>query len=228
MANNAAVCCPCGLLCCAKQCCSELSLWPAVLCCAGLGCAGLVVLCCAVLCHALVGCGCAGLKVATCIAQTSLAGSTRCVAPTLRCLVQCYRHLSSGVLEQKSGNTHKSLSVKAITHTPSSHKLLMVTHYGVLSPMAFHECATPPNRRPPPLPCPPRTHIHIHAARSDGLHTCRAAALCSEHSQGQWHPDLRRVAFEYLMRMAYALQGLDAAVTLALDALASEIAPLVR
>ena len=54
------------------------------------------------------------------------------------------------------------------------------------------------------------------------------AALCSEHSQGQWHPDLRRVAFDCLMRMAYILQGPDAAVTLALDALAYETAPLVR
>ena len=60
------------------------------------------------------------------------------------------------------------------------------------------------------------------------MHTCRVAALCSEHSQSQWHPDLRRVAFECLMRMAYALHGLDAAVTLGLDALAYETAPIVR
>ena len=60
------------------------------------------------------------------------------------------------------------------------------------------------------------------------LHMCRVAALCSEHSQGQWHPHLRRVAFECLMRTAYALQGLNAAVTLALDVVAYETAPLVR
>ena len=57
---------------------------------------------------------------------------------------------------------------------------------------------------------------------------CRVAAVCSQHSQPPWHPDLRRVAFECLVRMASALQGLDAAVTLALDALAYETAPLVR
>ena len=60
------------------------------------------------------------------------------------------------------------------------------------------------------------------------LHACRVAGLCSEHSEGQWHPHLRRVAFECLLRMAHALQGLNAAVTLALDALAYETAPLVR
>lgn len=66
------------------------------------------------------------------------------------------------------------------------------------------------------------------AVRSMRVHGCRVATLCCQHSDAHCHPHLRRVAFECLMRMAAALQGLDAAVTFALDALAYETAPPVR
>ncbi|KAL3144474.1 hypothetical protein ABBQ32_004214 [Trebouxia sp. C0010 RCD-2024] len=56
----------------------------------------------------------------------------------------------------------------------------------------------------------------------------RVATLCCQHSQAHCHPHLRRVAVECLMRMAAALQGLDSAVSFALDALAYETAPMVR
>jgi len=52
--------------------------------------------------------------------------------------------------------------------------------------------------------------------------------VCVEHSQGQWHPDLRRTAYDCLMRMAAAVAGLNAAINLALDAVEIETAPLVR
>lgn len=57
---------------------------------------------------------------------------------------------------------------------------------------------------------------------------CRVAGLCSQHSQAEWHAELRRVACDCLMRLALALQGLDSALTFALDAVAHETAPLVR
>ena len=57
---------------------------------------------------------------------------------------------------------------------------------------------------------------------------CRASGICLEHSQAQWHPDLRRTAYDCLMRMAAAVAGLDAAINLALDAVEQETAPLVR
>ena len=54
------------------------------------------------------------------------------------------------------------------------------------------------------------------------------SAACIEHSQAQWHPDLRRTAYDCLMRMAAAVAGLDATLNLALDAVKQETAPLVR
>ncbi len=57
---------------------------------------------------------------------------------------------------------------------------------------------------------------------------CRVSGVCVEHSQGQWHPDLRRTAYDCLMRMAAAVAGLDATINLALDAVELETAPLVR
>jgi len=57
---------------------------------------------------------------------------------------------------------------------------------------------------------------------------CRVSGVCVEHSQGQWHPDLRRTAYDCLMRMAAAVAGLNAAINLALDAVEIETAPLVR
>ncbi len=57
---------------------------------------------------------------------------------------------------------------------------------------------------------------------------CRVAGLCSEHTQAHWHPELRRAAYDSLMRMAAVLAGLDATINLALDAVAQETAPLVR
>lgn len=60
------------------------------------------------------------------------------------------------------------------------------------------------------------------------VYGCRVATLCCQHSQAHCHPHLRRVAVGCLIRIAAALQGLDAAVSFALDALAYETAPLVR
>ena len=57
---------------------------------------------------------------------------------------------------------------------------------------------------------------------------CRVSGVCVEHSQGQWHPDLRRSAYDCLMRMAAAVAGLEATINLALDAVELETAPLVR
>ncbi|KAL0042600.1 hypothetical protein WJX79_004833 [Trebouxia sp. C0005] len=56
----------------------------------------------------------------------------------------------------------------------------------------------------------------------------RVSGVCVEHSQTQWHPDLRRTAYDCLMRMAAAVAGLDATINLALDAVELETAPLVR
>ena len=57
---------------------------------------------------------------------------------------------------------------------------------------------------------------------------CRVSGVCVEHSQLQWHPDLRRTAYDCLMRMAAAVAGLNATINLALDAVELETAPLVR
>jgi len=57
---------------------------------------------------------------------------------------------------------------------------------------------------------------------------CRVCGVCVEHSQGQWHPDLRRTAYDCLMRMTAAVAGLEATINLALDAVELETAPLVR
>ena len=63
---------------------------------------------------------------------------------------------------------------------------------------------------------------------SSALLHCRVCGVCVEHSQMQWHPDLRRRAYDCLMRMTAAVAGLDATVNLALDAVELETAPLVR
>ena len=57
---------------------------------------------------------------------------------------------------------------------------------------------------------------------------CRVSGVCVKHSQVQWHPDLRRTAYDCLMRMAAAVAGLEATINLALDAVELETAPLVR
>ncbi|KAL0049504.1 hypothetical protein WJX82_003747 [Trebouxia sp. C0006] len=56
----------------------------------------------------------------------------------------------------------------------------------------------------------------------------RVCGVCVEHSQGQWHPDLRRTAYDCLMHMTAAVAGLEATINLALDAVELETAPLVR
>ncbi|DBA90183.1 TPA: hypothetical protein ACH3X1_003489 [Trebouxia sp. C0004] len=56
----------------------------------------------------------------------------------------------------------------------------------------------------------------------------RVSGVCVEHSQAQWHPDLRRTAYDCLMRMAAAVAGLNATINLALDAIKLETSPLVR
>ena len=61
-----------------------------------------------------------------------------------------------------------------------------------------------------------------------GMLACRVAGMCSEHSEAEWHPELRRTSYDCLMRMAAALSGLDHAINLGLDAVAQETAPLVR
>ena len=54
------------------------------------------------------------------------------------------------------------------------------------------------------------------------------AELCSHHTHAACHPELRRIAYTCLVRLTAATDGLDVAISLALDAVQAETSPLVR
>lgn len=54
------------------------------------------------------------------------------------------------------------------------------------------------------------------------------AELCSRHTHAACHPELRRTAYSCLIRLTAAADGLDAAISLGLDAVQAETSPFVR